>query len=710
MGLLTPLYVAGLAAIALPVLWHLIRRTPRGKQTFSSLMFLSPSPPRVSRRSRLDQLLLLLLRCLALGLLALAFARPFWHRAADLLLEDPPGRRIAILVDVSGSMRRDALWPRTVAAVEQFLERLDVTDDAALFAFDDRLQTVIDWGEEHPTTGPQQAALIRARLAELRPGWGGTDLGAALIGLGDRLDTRSDTDTALQIVLFTDQQRGAQTAALQAFEWPSAVQVAVRRIEPGRPTNAAPLLLADVESGEDANRPRVRVTNALNSASDQFRIAWSNGSSASQDSTAVAAYVPAGQTRVVRLPESAVAAGADRLILAGDDADFDNTVYVVPERREKATVLYLGRDPATDPQGLRYYLETALATSVRRDIEIIGCDPGQPLPLAAATGAPQLVVVTEPLTDEQAQQLRDYLQAAGTVLAVPADPRSLATLSTIVGGLQAEPGEPTPQAAGDDAYVMLGEIDFSHPLFATFASSRYNDFTKIHFWRFRRMVLTADSKARVLARFDNGAPAVCEQTHGRGRVIVLASGWNPADSQLALSTKFVPFLEAILVGSGDGQTQPPNYVVNQSVLIPVSRRPPPGDSQAGPTALKIVKPDGSVVELAAGSESFQGTDQPGIYRVDGGSRPYEFVVNVSPAESDTVPADVDVLEQLGVKIGEQPGRAEQLARKRQERDRELESHQKLWRLLLLVVLGILAAETWLAGRRSRQALAQSPAS
>jgi hypothetical protein len=74
MGLLAPLYLAGLAALSLPILFHLIRRTPRGRQTFGSLMFLAPSPPRLSRRSRLDQWLLLLLRAAALALLAMAFA------------------------------------------------------------------------------------------------------------------------------------------------------------------------------------------------------------------------------------------------------------------------------------------------------------------------------------------------------------------------------------------------------------------------------------------------------------------------------------------------------------------------------------------------------------------------------------------------------------------------------------------------------------
>lgn len=85
MGFLTPLYIAGLAALALPLLFHLIRRIPRGEVPFSSLMFLTPTPPRITRRSRLDQLVLLALRALALALVALAFSRPFFFsRCGDI--------------------------------------------------------------------------------------------------------------------------------------------------------------------------------------------------------------------------------------------------------------------------------------------------------------------------------------------------------------------------------------------------------------------------------------------------------------------------------------------------------------------------------------------------------------------------------------------------------------------------------------------------
>ena len=51
-------FACGALAVALPVVFHLIRRTSRDRMPFSSLMFLSPTAPRLTRRSRLDQLLL----------------------------------------------------------------------------------------------------------------------------------------------------------------------------------------------------------------------------------------------------------------------------------------------------------------------------------------------------------------------------------------------------------------------------------------------------------------------------------------------------------------------------------------------------------------------------------------------------------------------------------------------------------------------------
>ena len=62
MNFLAPWFLLGAAAIAGPIIFHLIRRVVKERMPFSSLMFLNPTPPRVTRRRKLDNLLLLVLR------------------------------------------------------------------------------------------------------------------------------------------------------------------------------------------------------------------------------------------------------------------------------------------------------------------------------------------------------------------------------------------------------------------------------------------------------------------------------------------------------------------------------------------------------------------------------------------------------------------------------------------------------------------------
>jgi hypothetical protein len=108
MNFLTPLFLLGALAVAGPILYHLVRRATRERVPFSSLLFLEPSPPRVSQRHRVEHWLLLLLRCLALLVLALGFARPFLPESPAADPTANPPRRIVVLLDRSASMRREA--------------------------------------------------------------------------------------------------------------------------------------------------------------------------------------------------------------------------------------------------------------------------------------------------------------------------------------------------------------------------------------------------------------------------------------------------------------------------------------------------------------------------------------------------------------------------------------------------------------------------
>src|SRR5215470_8542055 len=130
MNFLAPAFLVGALAIGLPIVFHLIRRTTRERTLFSSLLFLLPSPPRLTRRSRLEHILLLLLRCLVLCLLAVGFSRPFIKKAVP---PEPPSatRRTLVLVDTSASMRRANLWSDARSKGESILRSASPADQLA---------------------------------------------------------------------------------------------------------------------------------------------------------------------------------------------------------------------------------------------------------------------------------------------------------------------------------------------------------------------------------------------------------------------------------------------------------------------------------------------------------------------------------------------------------------------------------------------------
>ena len=76
-GLLSPWFLAGAVAAALPIVLHLLKRNPDVRVKFAAVALLREAPAESADRRHLRELLLLALRVAVLLLLAVAFARPF---------------------------------------------------------------------------------------------------------------------------------------------------------------------------------------------------------------------------------------------------------------------------------------------------------------------------------------------------------------------------------------------------------------------------------------------------------------------------------------------------------------------------------------------------------------------------------------------------------------------------------------------------------
>src|SRR5476649_1029758 len=135
MNFLTPAFLAGLGALSIPILIHLINREKRVVVQFPSLMFLHKIPYRSIRRQKIRHLLLLLLRCLALALFVAAFARPWFQRSKLSGGASSGAREVVILIDRSYSMGYGNRWTTALDKAREVIGAISANDRATVVFF-----------------------------------------------------------------------------------------------------------------------------------------------------------------------------------------------------------------------------------------------------------------------------------------------------------------------------------------------------------------------------------------------------------------------------------------------------------------------------------------------------------------------------------------------------------------------------------------------
>lgn len=690
----------------------------------SSLMFLDPTPPRLTRQSSIDQWLLLLLRAIAIALLAFAFTRPYWNIPVDTNA-DRIGSQRMLLIDTSASMRRDGIWKAAVQRAEQIIRQSGPTDAISVYQFDSSLRPLvaIDFALKTPASQRQQQAI--AALQGVAPTWFHTDLGLALLTAADLLqtdwDSSSDSNaTTSEIVVVTDFQNGSELARLEEYAWPASCRVRIERVESGVKGNArATLLTADESDGRnrlpkgsesgahllggtidapqinDAEKLRVRVTNASNSHSDALRLHWLDEQLRPIENSATACQVPSGSSLTVRIPLPPK--GSLVLELDGDSSEFDNRYYMSRSEPIESRLLCVEAASRAPDESLGYFLRQLPLSDATRTVTFQSREPASQEPWPSAESTP-LIVASHDLSSSDLDGLAIYLEQGGNLLWVW---DSLA--STQSGDSTSKPFDYTigleklsgmsdfkVSEAKVRQYAMLESIDFKHPLFADLSDSKFNDFSKIRFWKHRRMEAQQFDAWRVLAKFDDGSPAIICKEQGTGKFWILLAGWQPSESQFALSTKFVPFISGLYRMATRVIPDPSSYRVGMSLNIPSDHR--------------ILDPAGNEVRGEGLDEKASRTivfSEPGIYRrvVLGGTESL-LAVNLVESESNTSVGGLERLEKLGVVMSDRRPTIKKDAARRQLRAVELESQQGWWRWVIVGVIGVLGLESLLCIRKA----------
>jgi hypothetical protein len=278
-----------------------------------------------------------------------------------------------------------------------------------------------------------------------------------------------------------------------------------------------------------------------------------------------------------------------------------------------------------------------------------------------------------------AEQLEEFVRrGGGVIIAGSAGTRS--ALSALRGAA-GQPREQNPAA--------LVSIDGLHPIFEPFRATSAGQFASARFTRFVRGAPVAE--AQVVARFDDGSPALLERRLGRGRILHWTSGFSRASGDFVLQPAFVPFVQQLVkhaVASNDAQK---TYTVGHVIDV--------GTFAPGDRDVVVQSPSGqrTRIEAAAKARTMR-VSEAGIYQIRGtgeGATTQTVAVNVDVSESDLTLIGTEVFSDA-ITTRAQNASVLPAAVRPQEREQQ----QRLWWYLLLLAFAFLAIETVFANRIS----------
>ncbi|MEO7135274.1 MAG: VWA domain-containing protein [Vicinamibacterales bacterium] len=505
---LSPLFLVGAAAAAVPILLHLFHRRTEVVIDFPAVSLLKRVLVQQHRRRRLRELLLLALRVVALFLLALSFARPYFAGAAA-----PDAAPLTVIaIDTSMSMTAPGQFERARDAASRAASAAPATHALALIGFSDSASVVVQ-----PTT---DRAAIATALGQMAAGEGGTRFRTALSRASEIIGARQG-----RVVVITDLQQAGWEANDEGGV-PDGVDLEVISLAPP-PGNLA------VTSAE--KRDRRIVASIQNYSNSDVRVAVriiADGKEIARTDVTIGANGASDVDVPAALPAS-----GDAEVRIDDAAGYqaDNVRSVRLEAVPAIPIAVVVADPTGAVGGL--YVERALMVAgagrefdvdVRdgRDVAAGGTDD------LSRAGA-MFVLGTRTLDRGGRGLIKSYLASGGQVLLAMGPDVDPGTLADVLGVKLSFDDSPvkTPGA------TMITN-DGRHPIFRPFLnpSGALGD---VQVEQHRR--LNGQDDRTVLARFSGGDAALTEQTVGQGRLLVFTSDLDNQWSRFPLNPAFVPF-------------------------------------------------------------------------------------------------------------------------------------------------------------------------
>jgi len=542
LSFLSPLFLAGAAAAAVPIVLHLLKREPEARLKFAAVKLIKQAPVEYTDRRRLRELLLLALRVTALVLLALAFARPFLATGAAVVSTGVT----VVALDTSYSLAAPGRFERARQLAKEAVAKAPAGDLVGVVTFSDEAEIVAKPGADR--------SLATDAIEQASPGFGATRYRTALSAASQHLAGRHGT-----VVVVTD---------LQENGWDAGDRASV--------PEGTTIQVADV----GAMPPNLAVT-AVRPLPDRVVATVHNGGARPRDARVHLRIDnrPAGEAVVslgANQSADATFAGAPRGASAAvsvDDADgiqADNVRYAVIGGTAKPSVLLV--TGSGDASRDAFYVQHALAAGTPVDSAFQVASAGG-ADLAAwsedrlTPHAAVLLLSTRGLERRGRELLGAYTQHGGGLFIAAGPDVDGDVIADVLGA-----GSTLRIAAVEGAKPAaraLAPADGRHPVFQAFAGNP----ASLGLVTFQNAARIGGGACQTLARFTTGDTALIECPAGEGRALIMASDLNNRWNDFPLHATFVPFVHEVVRYLASARARSADYLIGDA---PAGVRRSPG--------------------------------------------------------------------------------------------------------------------------------------
>ncbi len=616
MGFFSPWFLAGAAAVALPLYLHLLKRQTQQPKQVSSLMFYESRTQSSTHHRRLHYLLLLSLRLAVLLLLILAFANPFINRNPAAVANS---RLVLLVVDNSFSMRAGT---RLADAKSEAMKVLGSKGGARgqVAAFGSQLRLL--------TQPIEDQSALRAAVQSIEAGDGHGNFGELARAIRAMAET---VRTPIELHVFSDMQRSSIAGNFSDMVLPPNVKLITHAVA----TKAQPnWTVESVDApgqvwGKDVKPIHVEAVIAGYGTPAATRTASLvvNGKTTASKTVAV----PANGRANVEFPALEVPYGFSRCEIKIDSADGfpadDLRRFAIERTDPQKALLVHNYGDARSP----LYIGAALTAAAQSAFILESINVNEAADRTPSNYAFIILSDVNSVPPLLENSLNQYIHSGGSVLIAAGTSAGGRTQIPIFGARITETRD---YNRIPDRYMTVGSSDSSYP-----AVAKAEGWAGVKFF----YALNVDpADARVIVRLGDQTPLLLEKRIGEGRVVLLTSGLDNLTNDFPLHPAFVPFIEQMARYLAGTERQGGASTVDAYLELRNAKEKGQG--------VEVTDPDGKrplTLSQAATAQSFQLTEA-GYYQLrlaDG--RQNEVAVNPDPKESnlDVIPDDVIALWQ-----------------------------------------------------------------